>query len=238
MNMTPRKLFMRHVLPAALAALLAAPASPADLDQVLAAMDDASRKIFAVKARITKASYTAVIDDTTVEKGAMWMARERKGRGKPKVRMRIEFTEPDPRSVAFAGNKAEIYYPKIKTVHEYDLGKHKALVESFLLLGFGSSGKDLAKDYEIRLAGEEEVEGTPAWKLELTPKSKKAREKIVKVELWLAKKGAYPVRQRFHAPSGDTTTITYTEVELNPKLTRADLELKLPAGVKREYPQR
>ena len=238
MSMTRRKFFLRNVLPAAVATLLAAPAFPADLSQVLAAMDAASRKIFAVKARITKASYTAVIDDTSVEKGTMWMARERKGRGKAKVRMRIEFTEPDPRSVAFAGDKAEIYYPKIKTVHEYDLGKHKALVEAFLLLGFGSSGKELAKDYEIRLAGEEEVEGVAAWKLELTPKSKKAREKIVKVELWLAKRGAYPVRQKFHAPSGDTTTITYTEVELNPKLTSADLELHLPAGVKREYPQR
>ncbi len=231
------KYIVRNLLSISAAALLfPVAASPATLDKVLAEMDAASRRIFSVKAHLTKASYTAVIDDTTIEKGTMWMARE--GKNKSRVRMRIEFTEPDSRSVAFAGDKAEIYYPKIKTVHEYDLGKHKALVEAFLLLGFGSSGKELAKDYQIRLEGEEAIEGVPAWKLELVPKSRKAREKIVRVELWVAKKGAYPVRQKFHAPSGDTTTITYTQVQLNPKLTDSDLNLNLPPGVKREYPQR
>lgn len=215
---------------------LSLPAAAGDLQRVLAEMDAASRRISSVTARITKASYTAVIDDTTIEHGIMWLARS--GQRRNRVRMRVEFTDPDQRSVAFAGNQAEIYYPKIQTVQVYDLGKHKALVEAFLLLGFGSSGKELAKDYQIRLAGAGAVEGVPAWKLELTPKSKKTREKIVKVELWLAKKGAYPVRQKFYAPSGDTTTITYTEVRLNPKLKDSDLKLNLPPNVKREYPQR
>ncbi len=228
---------MRHIFTLCLTALaVSLPAAAANLQQVLAEMDAASRRITAVKARITKASYTAVIDDTTVERGVMWLART--GKRRKQLKMRIEFTEPDPRSVAFAGNEAEIYYPKIKTVQVYDLGKHKALVEAFLLLGFGSSGKELAKDYEIQLTGEEDVAGAPAWKLELIPRSKKAREKIVKVELWVAKRGAYPVRQKFYAPSGDTTTITYTDVKLNPKLTSSDLQLKLPPDVKREYPQR
>ena len=35
------------------------------------------------------------------------------------MRMLIDFTEPDPKTVAFQGRKVEIYYPKIETVQEY-----------------------------------------------------------------------------------------------------------------------
>ena len=35
--------------------------------------------------------------------------------------MLIEFTEPDPKTVAFQGHTVEIYYPKIQTVQEFDM---------------------------------------------------------------------------------------------------------------------
>jgi len=204
------------------------------LAEVLAGMDAASATFTGVRAKVEKANYTAVIDDTTTESGTMAMARE----GRQGVRVRMDITEPDPRSVAFAGKKGELYYPNIETVHEYDLGKHRELVESFLLLGFGMSGKQLAKDYSLKYLGDAEVEGMATAHLELTPKSKKARKEVAKVEIWVAKDGAYPVRQRFFMPSDDTNTITYSDVELNPQLTDKDLALDLPPGVKREYPQR
>ena len=34
---------------------------------------------------------------------------------------------------------SQIYYPKSNTVEEYDLGKERAMIDQFLLLGFGSS---------------------------------------------------------------------------------------------------
>ncbi len=206
------------------------------LNEVLARMDAAGPSFRAVKAHIRKVSFTAVINDETVETGVMSMARS--GSKSQDIRMRIEFSQPDARSVAFEGNKGEIYYPKINTVHEYDLGKHRSLVEQFLLLGFGSTGKELAKDYTIRLIGGDEVAGAKTSHLELTPKSAKTRERLVKVELWIAAQGGHPVQQKFYWPSEDTTTITYTDIELNPKLDDSDLALNLPPGVKREYPQR
>lgn len=210
---------------------------PADpVKEVLAGLDAASGSFQGVKAVIERESLTAILNDVTVETGTMWMSRE--GDDAKSVRMRIDFEEPDEKSVAFHGKSAEIYYPKIKTVHVYDLGKHKNLVESFLLLGFGTGGKALAKDFRISWLGEEEVEGVATAKLELTPKSNKAREKLVKVVLWISRERSYPVRQKFFWPSDDTTTITYTSVELNPELSDGDLALSLPSGVKREYPQR
>jgi len=224
--------------PTAIALLLALPLllNGMTLQDLLARLDATAASFHGVKTKVAKTTYTAVIEDSSTEIGTMWMVR--RGKKIKDIRMHLEITEPDVKSVAFQGKKAEIYYPKIKTVHEYDLGKQQSLVDQFLLLGFGTSGKKLAKDYKLKLIGEEEIEKVPTVHLELTPKSKKTRERLVRVDLWISKDKLYPVRQKFYWPSDDTTTITYTEVELNPKLTDADLVLKLPPGVKREYPQR
>ncbi|MCW5977881.1 MAG: outer membrane lipoprotein carrier protein LolA [Bryobacteraceae bacterium] len=211
---------------------LGGPLAADTLKDVLGRMDKSAAGFQSVTAKVRKAAHTAVLNEDDVESGTMWMIREGKS-----LRMRIEFTEPDPRSVGFRGRKAEIYYPKINTVQEYDLGQHAALVDQFLLLGFGTKGSDLARDYHLKYIGEEAVGGARTDLLELVPKSKKALEQLSKVELWVAKAG-YPVQQKFHWPSDDTTTITYTEIDLNPNLSDADVALKVPAGAKREYPQK
>lgn len=217
-----------------LAGSLAAASPAASLKDVLDRMDRAAATFQAVTAQIRKASLTAVINDETVERGVFRMAR----RARKNVRMKIEFHEPDPRVLAFSDRKGEVYYPKINTVQVYDLGRHGALVDQFLLLGFGTSGRELARDYQVRLAGAEQAGGVHASRLELVPKAKEARQHITKVELWIADPGGYPVQQKFYTPSGDTTTITYTDVVINPALSESDLRLTVPPNARREYPQR
>lgn len=215
---------------------LSTPAAAGPVDDVLAQMDAAAKSFRSVEAKIERVSLTAVINDETVERGDMMMLRT--GAGASGARMRIEFSAPNEKSVAFAGDKAEIYYPKINTVHVYDLGQHRKLVDQFLLLGFGTAGRELAKDYDISLLDKALVAGRPATGLKLTPKSKKAREQLTHAELWIANPAGYPVRQKFYWPSDDTTTITFSDVKLNPPLSESDLRLELPPDVKREHPQR
>jgi len=203
-------------------------------DGVLARMDTAAASFRGVRAKLVKVTHTAVINDNSEERGSMLLLRTRPR----EVRVLIQFGEPDVRSIAFSGRKAEIYYPKIKTVHEYDLGKHRSLIDQFLLLAFGTSGKELTRDYSIKLRGQEAVLGREAALLELTPKSAQAREHLARVELWIANPGGHPLQQKFYQPSGDFTLITYTELELNPNQPPDAVELKLPKDVKREYPQR
>ncbi len=204
------------------------------LDSVLSRMDAAASGFRGVAAKLKKVTFTAIIDDTGVETGSVRLLRPSPGA----VRMLIEFTEPDIKSVAFRDRKAEVFYPKMLTVQEYDLGKHRALVDQFLLLGFGTSGKALRKEYNLRVLGEETVSGTKTTRLELTPKSAQTRQHLKQVELWIADPGGYPVQQKFVQPSGDHTTIVYTDLKVNPALTENDVRLNLPKGVKREFPQK
>jgi outer membrane lipoprotein-sorting protein len=215
------------------ACLFSAEAQAASAQEVLSRMDSAAPSFQAFQAQISSQAYTKVIDDKTTESGVFTLKKV-----KPKeMQVLIDFQKPDPRTIGFRGRKAEILYPKIKTVQEYDLGR-TGLIEQFLLLGFGTSGRDLASNYDVKLVGEETVAGAKAWHLELNPKKPEMKKNLSKLELWMNETGSYPVMQKVSQPSGDYRVFTYSAVKLNPTLNSADLNLKLPAGVKREYPQR
>lgn len=210
---------------------LASAAAAATLAEVLAAMDQSAGAFRDLSAKLTRQEHTAIINDTSVESGSVLMKRA----GGRDLRLRIEFVEPDRRTILFEKATARIYNPKIRTVQVYDLGKQRNLVDQFLLLGFGSSSADLTKNYTVKLAGDEQVLGQPAARLELAPKSASVREHLKMAELWIIAAG-YPVQQKFHMPSGDYTLITYRDIQMNTNQSDEAFRLVLPPGVKTEYP--
>jgi outer membrane lipoprotein-sorting protein len=139
--------------------------------------------------------------------------------------------------MAFERGTAQIYYPKIRTVQIFDLGKYRSLVDQFLLLGFGSTSQELKGAYELKAIGEEQIGGEPAMHVELVPRSASMLQQVTKVHLWLSGAG-YPLQQKFDLPSGDYKQATYSELKINSGLADDAVRLKLPAGVKREYPGR
>jgi|HigsolmetaAR202D_1030399.scaffolds.fasta_scaffold14241_2 Outer membrane lipoprotein-sorting protein len=203
------------------------------IDAVLARMDQSAAKFNALSANLRRVSFTAVLNETTSESGTILIRRP-----KPRdIQMLVEIREPDQKSVSYMNRKWQIFYPKINTVQEYDLGKQGALVDQALLLGFGTSTPELLRHYDVKYIGEDVVEGAPASRLELIPKSKEARQHIARVELWISEQG-HPVQQKIHQPSKDYYLITYSDIKLNPSLTAESVKLKLPKNVKKEYPQR
>ncbi len=202
-------------------------------EDILGRLDQSAPKFTGLSADLTRVTYTKVIDEKSTENGSILLKRQ----GPRDLQMLIDITKPDAKTVAFQGKKAEVYYPKLKTVQEYDIGKHKGLVDQFLLVGFGTTGKDLKSNYDIKYVGEETIGGQRAQKLELTPRSAQIKDRLRMLELWIAESGAYPVQQKLIQPSGDYYLFTYSGVKLNPQLTDAALRLNLPKGVKRERVQ-
>ena len=206
--------------------------SPA-LAPVFARMDRAAADFKGITADVHRVTHTDFVNEDTVDIGVIKLKRV-----KPHdTRMLIEFTKPDPKTVAFAGRKAEIYYPRMLTVDEYDLGKNRDLVDKFLLLGFGTTSKDLQEEYTVRLAATATISGEKSTELELIPKSKEVLQQIRKFELWIADSNGLPVQLKYY-PSGQNILITYSNIKLAPNLTDTDLKLHLPTGVKRAYPQK
>ncbi|MBL8234565.1 MAG: hypothetical protein JNL98_39065 [Bryobacterales bacterium] len=204
------------------------------LKDVVTRIDQAADAFRGMTAKLKKASYTAVIKDLTEESGAIAM---RLGKGR-EMEVRVDFSQPDAKTWAFRGRRAELFLPKINTVQEYDLGKHGRLLDQFLLLGFGSTSKDLEKSYTLKLAGEEALAGKKTSKLELIPKSNEARQHLSKVEIWFPSDSGYPVQQKFYQGSGDYVLVSYSEAKLDSAIPDTAVRLALPKGVKREYPQK
>jgi outer membrane lipoprotein-sorting protein len=199
-------------------------------EDVLAKLDQSSGKFTSMTASLTRLTYTKVIDDKSVEQGHIALKKV----GPRDIQVLINFEKPDPRTVAFRGRKAEIMYPKLKTIQEIDLGKRTDLTDQFLLVGFGTSGQELQSNYTVKYVGDESIAGQRTHRMQLTPK----RDKVQAMELWIAENGGYPVQQKFVQPSGDYYLFTYQDVKLNPQLASEAFALKVPKGYKREFPQK
>lgn len=213
--------------------LLAAAASPESLENVLARMDRAAASFKDMSADVRWMQHTAAINQDAVDTGTIQLKRSKRD-----IRMRVEFTAPDLKSVALQGHKLEIYYPNRNEVEEYDTGKYREMLDQFLLIGFGMSGKELAAAYTMQALGSEAIAGQPASRLELIPKSAETLKNLKKLEMWIADTNVYPVQQKFYLPGGDYRLVTYTNVKVNSGLRDADLALKLPKDVKRVTPQK
>jgi len=208
-------------------------ATAGSLDDVLVRMDRAAPAFKGFSAGLRSVTHTAVIDEDETEKGRILLKR-----GKRDMTMLVEFTEPNPKSVAVHDRKAEIYYPKLQTIEEYDIGQYQTLLDQFMLIGFGTSGTELATAYDMKVLGSENVAGTQATHLELIPKSAEVRKSLKKLELWIPESEGYPVQQKIYLAAGDYKLFTYTNVKMNPPLSDSDLKLKVPKDTKHVSPQR
>lgn len=218
------------------AAVMAAATFPVNadsLDDVLESMDRAAPSFKTFSADMKSVTYTAVIKESDDESGQILLKR-----GKRDMAMLVEFSEPNPKSVAVNDHKAEIFYPKQKTIEEYDIGQYQALLDQFMLVGFGTSGKELASAYNVKVLGGAMLAGKSTTHLELVPKSAEVLKNLKKLELWIPESDPYPVQQKIYLGAGDYKVFTYTNVKMNPPLADSDLKLKVPKDTRRVFPQR
>jgi outer membrane lipoprotein-sorting protein len=214
----------------ALCVLASASVLPAEnVETILSRMDQAAPGFHAMSADVQVTTYTAIINDTTVENGTLKIQRKEPD----KLRAVIDFSgEKDARVLGFQGNIVRIFYPNLNIFQDYDVGKNSDVLNQFLLLGFGSSGKELAQSYDISAQGTENVAGQNTTKLLLLPKAPTIRKKLSKIEMWIPGNAANPIQQQFYEPSGNYRKVTYTNINLHPVI-KGPLDIKLPHNAKR-----
>lgn len=205
-------------------------ASSITLEEILKQMDREQGQFQSLTASIERTKVTVVVNDRSTESGQIEVRRDGK--------MRIDLTSPDQKTILRDGDRIYVYTPKIRRVEEYDLSKHRDLVDQLLLLGFGTSGESLKKSYLITLQGEESLNGQRAARLELTPRSDDVRNQISKIDLWLNEANWVPAQQQFYETgSGDYSIIQYLNVARNVSVPDARFRPAWPKGVTRVKPQ-
>ncbi|MBI4463906.1 MAG: outer membrane lipoprotein-sorting protein [Acidobacteria bacterium] len=206
--------------------------SKASLEFILARMDEASARFASVSGNLDYTKVTVIVDDHSTETGKIYFEKN-KGR----TRVLIAFDKPAEKYVLFEDGKVSIYRPKIAEVEEYSVGDRQELLEQFLLLGFGTPGRELQKAYGVRLLGEETLNGQKTFHVELVPKSETVTRQLARVELWISSQTWQPVQQKFVEPSQDYLLARYRDLIQNVKIPAQNFRLPLRGKVRTVRPQ-
>jgi outer membrane lipoprotein-sorting protein len=105
------------------------------------------------------------------------------------------------------------------------------------VLGFGGSGRDLVKSFEVKYLGTEKVDGVNTAKLELVPKSPKIRNTFDRIWLWIDPSRGVSLQQQLFEPSGDYRLAKYSDIQLNQKIPDSAFKLKTTPKTKVVSPQ-
>jgi len=203
------------------------PAAAQQAREILARLDRFAPTFTAARAAIRSVSHTAAIDEDETELGVLAIKKY----GPGKLRFRVDFNGENAFTVVLGDRLAEIYRPKIDEIQQYDIRKYRDMAEKMFLLGFGTAGRELAANYDIREVRSENVESQVSTHLELAPKSAEVRRQLAKVELWISEKNSCPLQQKFWYPDGSFRTVTFSGLQINPNLPSSAFDL--PKSAKR-----
>lgn len=199
------------------------PAETVNLEVVLKKMDAAAASFRTTRAEFEWDRYEKVIDEVDdIQSGMIYYRRAGK-----EIEMKADIFKPDRKYVLFSGGKIRMYLPKPDQVTVYDLGKNSVDFEAYLDLGFGGSGQDLVKSFDVTYLGPETIAGVSTAKLELIPKSDRVRNSTLKrILLWIDLDRGISVQQQFFEPQGDYRLAKYSAIKVNEKIGGEVFQLK------------
>jgi outer membrane lipoprotein-sorting protein len=191
------------------------------LQCVLKKMDESAATFRTAQADFQWDAYQRVVDETDTQKGTVYYRRAGND-----MEMMAEIKEPDIKFVLYKEGKLQVYQPKIEQVMVFSAGSNRNEMESYLVLGFGGSGEDLKKTYDVTYLGEEKIDNIATAKLQLIPKSEKVHNYFSKAILWIDLSRGISVQQQFFEPQGDRRTAKYSAIRVPAKIGNDVFQLK------------
>jgi outer membrane lipoprotein-sorting protein len=198
-------------------------ADPVTLEAVLKKMDEVAANFHSIQATFEWDTYLKVINEVDeVETGTVYYRRNGKSvemmADADKSGSSVASLKPERKYVLLSNGVIRMYQPKPDQLTVYDLGKNRSDFESYIVLGFGGSGQDLQKEFDVTYLGPETVNGVATAKLQLIPKSAKVRNTYSRMLLWIDVSRGISVQQQFFEPEGDYRLAKYSDIQINQKI--------------------
>lgn len=213
------------------AALLIAPLSSfaqpksVDLDAVLHQMDQASVKFKSAEADFRMDMYERVVKETTTQNGTIYFLKNGST-----LQMGSEIKPPNAKLIEYKNGVLQLFDPGSDHLTIISAGNNQAQYESFLTLGFGGSGTELAKAWTITDLGTEPInDGTKmvtTTKLDLVSKDPSVRNMVTHITIWVDPTRAISLKQQFFMPSEDQRTTYFTNIRYNQSVNTKRFAIK------------
>ena len=184
-------------------------------EQVLARLDASAANFHSTSAEVEFDTIeTDPVPDTDIQKGMVYYDRKNAA-----VRMGVHMREHDGRpsgkAYTYIGGTFKLFEPTVNQVTTYaKAGKW----ESYVILGFGASGKDLAAKWDIQYLGSEVLDGVKTEKLELVAKDPDVKKNVAKVDIWVDPDHAVSLRQVFTLSGTSSYVCQYSKFKFNASL--------------------
>ncbi len=202
---------------------------PLTLEGLLGQLDSQAGSFHGLSADVERTKVTVVVNDRSTDTGTILVHGDK---------MLLQMRPPDARTILRTGDSLFVYTPGLKRVEEYNLGKNRALVDEFMLLGFGTAGKQLQESYQVALAGEPTLGDKKTVELELIPKSQGVKNQFSKIQIWFDPSTWLAVQQQFfETGSGDYSTVRYSNLVKNPRIQDSQFKPHWPKGTEKIKPQ-
>ncbi len=198
------------------------------LDDVMAKLDKTAASFRSAEAKFSWTTFNSVVNESEKpQTGKIYFERNR-----DETRMAAYMDPPDDERVVFSGGKIQIYKVKTAQLDIYDAGAHREEFQAFLVLGFGSSGEDIRKAFDVSYGGEEKIDGVDTVELQLVPKAEGIKGKFSQIILWIDLQNGVSIQQKLIAPNGDYRLANYSDIKLNQKIADKLFKLKTSDNTK------
>jgi outer membrane lipoprotein-sorting protein len=208
---------------AALLALALVPVRAAfaaeDKESVLRRLDAAAVNFHSTAADFEFDSVqTDPVPDKDIQKGTVYY--ERKGKAfQMAAHIRELNGKPAPKTYSYVGGAFRLFE---KSTNQVTTFTKLSQYESWFMLGFGASGKDMEQKWEIKYLGSEVlIDGKTAVKtekLELVPKDPAVRKNIPRVTVWMDPERAVSLKQVFYESASAYRVCVYFNFKTNQSL--------------------
>lgn len=157
---------------------------------------------------------TDPIPDKDVQKGTVYY--DRKGSG---FEMGMHIVEVNgklvPKIIVVSGGIFKMYE---KLLDQVTTSSRAGKYESYLVLAFGASGKELEQKWNIKYIGPETLSGVKTEKLELVAKDPDVLKLFPKVTIWVDPERGVSLKQYFDEGQGQSRTCIYSNIKVNQSL--------------------
>ncbi len=212
---------------APLLAVAAAPPVSADpysgfdpaLREVLIKFDAAQAGVTALSARFVERKEIGLLKNAVVQKGQFYHTKPDK--------FLWEYVAPEPKMLLMNGTQLVAYYPVQKEAEEIQTRLSRRLVKYF---GLGQVFVDLQEYYDLSLATNNTVAGTHL--IVMKPRLKRLEKRLLEVRVWLDDQLNQVKQLEYRETDGDRTLFVFEDIRVNPEISPARYEIKLPSDVR------
>ncbi|HXE08738.1 MAG TPA: hypothetical protein VN612_12635 [Acidobacteriaceae bacterium] len=187
----------------------AVPPATSNLAAVLAEMDASSKNFQKAEANIKREQYDRLVHDTTTQAGSIYFLRTGNS-----VQMGLKLD--DGTVMEYKSGTLRVYQSGPNHIETHSAsGADQARFQTYLTLGYGGSGADLAKAWNITDQGSETIDGVKVEKLDLVSKDPGVKANYSHITMWVDPTRDVSLKLETFDPAGNTNTATYSNIRYN-----------------------